>query len=50
MIRRTENEHPCPEIAAAVKLTLSENKLRHFFQVSIIAYSLRVCNLGNYIS
>ena len=30
-------------IAAAVKLTLCENKLRLSSQESIIAYSLRVC-------
>ena len=35
-------------IAAAVKLTLCENKLRHSFQENIIAYSLRICNLENY--
>ena len=36
--------------AAGVKFTLRENKLRHSFQESVIAYSLRVCNLGNYVS
>ena len=37
-------------IAAVVKLTLCENKLQHSFQESIIAYSLRICNLENYVS
>ena len=37
-------------IAAAVKLTSCENKLQHSFQKSIIAYSLRVSNLENYVS
>ena len=32
-------------IAAAVKLILCENKLRHYFQEVIIAYSLRVCTV-----
>ena len=35
--------------AEAVKLILRENKLQHFFQESIIAYSLRVRNLENYV-